>query len=309
VRACTARTKGYADSLIKAAETAWAAAIRHPDVYAPASDGASGGGPYDDSDVTDEVYWAAAELYLTTGDSQFKDYLVASPLTTADVFAASVVEGADALLAVQKNQGFGQALATESESTDYLLGRNSLNQSYITGYGTVFSENQHSGWYAAQLDSRFPHPPAGAIAGGPNAVASTWDPTFAALYPDKDCAPQRCYVDDIQSWSTNEITINWNSALGWVTTFLAAPQAPVVEGDGSGGTGSTLWVIVTLGVLLAAALLWWILRRRGVDAPEEPSEDTAPTTPADEESAVEKQAAVKKSAPIEKSVPTKKSKD
>lgn len=365
--------KDYADLLLKAAETAWAAALKHPEVYAPASDGASGGGPYDDNDVADEFYWAAAELYLTTGDSKFKDYLVASPLNTVDVFAASgidwghtaalarmdlatinsgipdhdaivasVVAGADALLAVQQGQGFGQALATESfvwgsnsailnnqvvlataydltgdvkyldavrESMDYLLGRNGLNQSYITGYGTVFSENQHSRWYAAQLDSRFPHPPPGSIAGGPNAVASTWDPTFAALYPDKDCAPQRCYVDEIQSWSTNEITINWNSGLGWVTTFLAAPQAPVVEGGGSGGAGSTLWVVVTLGALLAAALLWWVLRRRGAESPEAPSEDTAPSTPANGESAVEKPAPIKKSAPIEKSVPTKRSND
>ncbi len=323
---------GYADTLLKAAENAWEAALKHPDVYAPAADGANGGGPYDDNDVTDEFYWAAAELYLTTGDSQYKEYLLASPLNTADVFAASgidwghtaalarmdlatvdsdipgrdaivasVVAGANALLAVQQDQGFGQVLATEDfvwgsnsqvlnnqvvlataydltgdakyldavrESMDYLLGRNSLNRSYITGYGAVFSQNQHSRWYAAQLDSSLPHPPAGSIAGGPNMVVSSWDPTFAALYPNGDCAPQRCYVDDIQSWSTNEITINWNSALGWVTTFLVAPDAPVVEGGGSAGTGGagpTLWVVVAIVGSLAVALAWWLLRRRRID--------------------------------------------
>ncbi len=325
--------EGYADSLLQAAESAWAAAIEHPDVYAPAADGASGGGPYDDDDVADEFYWAAAELYLTTGDSRYEDYLLESPLNTADVFAtsgidwghtaalarmdlatvnsaipdhdaivASVVAGADALLAVQREQGFGQVLAAEDfvwgsnsqilnnqvvlataydltgdakfldavrESMDYLLGRNGLNQSYITGYGTVFSQNQHSRWFAAQLDPSFPHPPAGSIAGGPNTVVSTWDPTFTALYPDGDCAPQFCYVDDIQSWSTNELTINWNSALGWVASFLAAPEAPVVESGGTGGaagSGPTPWVAAAIVALLAAAFVWWLVRGRRTPA-------------------------------------------
>ena len=30
------------------------------------------------------------------------------------------------------------------------------------------------------------------------------------------CAPQFCYVDDIGSWSTNELTINCNAPLAWV---------------------------------------------------------------------------------------------
>ena len=29
------------------------------------------------------------------------------------------------------------------------------------------------------------------------------------------------YVDDIGSWSTNEITINWNAPLSWVSSFVA----------------------------------------------------------------------------------------
>jgi endoglucanase len=75
-------------------------------------------------------------------------------------------------------------------------------------------------------------------------------------------------VDDIQSWSTNEITINWNSALGWVTTFLVAPDAPAgsdapaAAGDGSSGSDATPWVAVALVVLAVGALVWWFLRRR-----------------------------------------------
>jgi endoglucanase len=42
-----------------------------------------------------------------------------------------------------------------------------------------------------------------------------------ALLGDCPPTPQFCYIDDIESWSTNEITINWNSALSWVASFVA----------------------------------------------------------------------------------------
>jgi endoglucanase len=38
-----------------------------------------------------------------------------------------------------------------------------------------------------------------------------------------------CYVDHIESWSTNEITINWNAALSQMAGWLA------VHGPLSGG--------------------------------------------------------------------------
>ena len=56
------------------------------------------------------------------------------------------------------------------EGMDYLLGRNALNQSYVTGYGEVASHNQHSRWYAHQLDPALPNPPRGTLAGGPNSA-------------------------------------------------------------------------------------------------------------------------------------------
>ena len=54
------------------------------------------------------------------------------------------------------------------QSMDYLFGRNALNISYVTGYGEVDARNQHSRWYAHQLDPDLPNPPAGTLAGGPN---------------------------------------------------------------------------------------------------------------------------------------------
>lgn len=310
--------EAFAEQLLASARTAWAAALANPSIYAPAADGNNGGGPYNDSDVSDEFYWAAAELYITTGEKRFRDFVLNSPVHTADVFdvggfywgsvaalgrmdlatvpnglpgrsgvIASVLEGADAIAAVQADQEFGLALPDDTfdwgsnsqvlnnmvvlgtaydlsgdqayldaaiESADYLLGRNALNLSYITGYGDVYAQNQHSRWFAAQLNPDLPHPPPGSVAGGPNPQTATWDPTFANLYPDQDCAPQFCYVDHIQSWSTNEITVNWNSALSWVASFLAdqeqgAGVAPavceieyIVHGTWPGGYNTQLWI-------------------------------------------------------------------
>ena len=57
--------KKFSDRCLKAAEKAWAAAAGEPGGLRAAT-AAIGGGPYDDKDVSDEFYWAAAELYVTT---------------------------------------------------------------------------------------------------------------------------------------------------------------------------------------------------------------------------------------------------
>ncbi|MFI5938637.1 glycoside hydrolase family 9 protein [Actinoplanes sp. NPDC051494] len=270
----------FAKKALTAARTAFTAARANPALLAPESDGV-GGGAYNDTKVDDDFYWAAAELYLTTGDKAYRDAVLASPVHTADIFGtgafdwantaaagrldlatlpsklpgqaairASVVRGADKYLAVQRAHPYGVpyapannawdwgsnstilnnavVLATAADLTgkaryrdgalealDYVLGRNALNLSYVTGYGEVSSQNQHSRWYAAQLDPALPHPPAGSLAGGAN--SSLQDPYAQSKL--SGCTGQFCYIDDIQSWSTNELTINWNSALAWVAAY------------------------------------------------------------------------------------------
>ncbi|MEU4385583.1 glycoside hydrolase family 9 protein [Promicromonospora sp. NPDC023805] len=284
----------FAEKLLQASTTAYEAARAHPALFAPRADGESGGGPYADSDVSDEFYWAAAELYLTTGAARYQRDVAASPLHRADVFSGdgfywgsvaalarldlatvpsrlpdrgrvrrSVVAGADRLVALQEREAFGQTytpsdgryawgsnssmlnnqvvIATAFDITgratyarsvlqglDYLLGRNVLGTSYVTGYGTVYAQNQHSRWYAHSLDPRLPAPPRGTVAGGPN--SSIQDPVSGAWL--EGCLPQWCYVDDIRAWAVNEITINWNSSLAWVASFAAD------LGDGSASRGS-----------------------------------------------------------------------
>ncbi|WP_089254484.1 glycoside hydrolase family 9 protein [Asanoa hainanensis] len=272
----------FAQRNLAVAKTAWAAAKANPAIYADPADGV-GGGAYNDDDVTDEFYWAAAELYITTGAREFRDAVLASPHHTGDIWRdrgfdwghtaqlgrlelatvpnglpgraavrASVVAGADRYLATARAHPYGIPYAPAEntydwgsnnlvlnnavvlaaafdltgkdryrdgvlETMDYILGRNALNQSYVTGYGEVASRNQHSRWYARQLNPDLPNPPVGTLSGGPN--SSIQDPV--AQQKLQGCAPQFCYIDDIESWSTNELTINWNAPLAWIAAFVA----------------------------------------------------------------------------------------
>ena len=100
---------------------------------------------------------------------------------------------------------------------DYLLGRNALGQSYVTGYGTDFSRHQRARHYARDLDPAFPPPPSGALAGGPTNQAYRGfadDPRLPSL------PPQQAYLDVPTSETTNDVCIRWNAPLVWVAAFL-----------------------------------------------------------------------------------------
>lgn len=277
----------FSAKCLTAAETAWTAAQANPAVIAPDSDN-TGGGPYGDSNFTDEFYWAAAELFITTGTEAYKTFLLGSPQkgkipggginggamtwdTTAALgtislavvpnnldkavvaaMRASLTSAADGYLAAIDGQGYrvpfkpasGKypwgsssvvmnnmiilALANDFtrtprylngvvEGMDYLLGKNPMVQSYVTGYGENPLKNPHHRFWSHQANDKFPEPPAGAVSGGPNSGLEDPQVQAAGL---AGCAPQKCFVDHIEAWSANEVTINWNAPLAWVTAYL-----------------------------------------------------------------------------------------
>ena len=132
---------------------------------------------------------------------------------------------------------------------DYLFGVNPLSFSFVTGYGTYKEQNPHHRYWSYELDKTLPMAPDGVLSGGPN--AGLQDPYVRALgfVPGKAGNPsQRCYVDSIEAWSTNEVTINWNSPFAWIVSFLQDeapnpipdPTTGSSEGTTGGGT-ATLW--------------------------------------------------------------------
>ncbi len=103
------------------------------------------------------------------------------------------------------------------EGLNYLLGRNPMDKSYVSGYGTRPLRNPHHRFWAHSLDATLPAPPRGVVSGGPNAVNFS-DPVAAKLRGR--CTGLKCYVDDIGAYTMNEVTINWNAPLAWVAGFV-----------------------------------------------------------------------------------------
>ncbi|WP_303788932.1 glycoside hydrolase family 9 protein [Ruminococcus flavefaciens] len=103
---------------------------------------------------------------------------------------------------------------------DYLLGRNAMDYSYVTGYGTHAIEYPHHRFWAKQIDDAFPKAPNGVMCGGPNSgMQDPW--VQGSGWKKGEIPPQKCYLDNIEAWSVNECTINWNASLAWLTAFTA----------------------------------------------------------------------------------------
>jgi len=98
-----------------------------------------------------------------------------------------------------------------------LLGRNAIDQSMVTGWGDRPLENPYHRFWCHQANPKYPPPPPGILSGGPN--SGLQDPYVQAAGL-AGCAPQKCFVDNIEAWSANEMAINWNAPLAWVAAFL-----------------------------------------------------------------------------------------
>ena len=118
-----------------------------------------------------------------------------------------------------------------STALDYIFGRNGLGISYVTGVGSYHTSNPHHRYWSYELDHSFPKAPDGVMSGG--AGSGLQDPYVGGLgYKRGEVAPQKCYVDSIEAWSVNEVTINWNAPFAWVLSFMQdeAAAAPTIDG-------------------------------------------------------------------------------
>lgn len=97
-------------------------------------------------------------------------------------------------------------LSAAIADADYLLGRNATGYCFVTGFGTKQVMHPHQRLSEADgIDAPLP----GFLAGGPN--PGQQDIAQVTTYPSK--AADESYTDDMNSYASNEIAINWNAYL------------------------------------------------------------------------------------------------
>lgn len=96
----------------------------------------------------------------------------------------------------------------------YILGRNALNQCYVTGFGSNPIMHPHHRPSAAD---GIEQPVPGMLSGGPNSRRQ--DPTAQEKIP-VGTPPAKAFIDDAGSYSTNEIAIYWNSPAVFVAAYF-----------------------------------------------------------------------------------------
>jgi len=50
----------------------------------------------------------------------------------------------------------------------------------------------------------------------------------------KGCPPERCYIDNVDAWSVNEVAINWNAPLAWIASFADEKGQAAEKGIATG---------------------------------------------------------------------------
>lgn len=97
---------------------------------------------------------------------------------------------------------------------DYLTGRNATGYSFVTGFGEKTPMHPHH--RPSEADG-IAEPVPGFLVGGPNKNAATQD---KCTYPD--LLPELQYIDASCSYASNEIAINWNAPLVYITGAMEA---------------------------------------------------------------------------------------
>ena len=263
------RSAAYAGAATKA----WTWAKANPNIrYTQPTDIKTG--TYGDAQFADEFAWAAAELFILTGEAVYLTEFFATETAAIvpswpDVGAlgyislathgasrmsesnyqaitAALVATADQLRGVQAMSAYGVTMAGPdfvwgSNSSalnqalmliqayrltgaaqyydsayamlDYVLGRNPTDYSFVTGFGGKTPQDIH---HRPSRADGVAAPVPGFLVGGPHSGQQD-----DCAYPSN--LPAKSYSDTWCSYSTNEVTINWNAPLVYVLAALLNP--------------------------------------------------------------------------------------
>jgi len=132
------------------------------------------------------------------------------------------------------------------QAIDYIFGRNALGFSYVTGYGSYYTQKPIDQYWGYELDKTLPKAPDGVMAGGPYTWLADNYVKGLGLDPDKT-PPQKCYADSIEAWSVNSPALDWQASLIWNISFFedAAHKTPEVTTTTTTTTGTSTTTTTT----------------------------------------------------------------
>ncbi len=197
----------------------------------------------DGLDQNSAIYTAAAKKITSQADTMrtiVQNSPYGSPITKYNWGSNMTIANAGIILGLANRiTGDSSYLSAAEAVQSYLLGQNPLGTCFVTGYGTVAPEHPH-------------HRPSmvvgeamkGMLVGGVN---SSLEDDAAKAYCKGEPAA-KCYIDNAESYSTNEITIYWNSPLTYLLTLTGSGQAdqPSVKYDVNGDGAFNVKDIVAL---------------------------------------------------------------
>ena len=115
---------------------------------------------------------------------------------------------------------------TASMQLNYILGTNAHNLSFITGVGTNSVMHPH---HRPSASDGVVNPVPGLLAGGPDQYLN--DPVLQSHF-NSSTPPALCYIDDVGSYASNEIAINWNAPLVYVLGFFNGEGLTAIDDRG-----------------------------------------------------------------------------
>jgi endoglucanase len=152
-----------------------------------------------------QTVWAASPYRVTMQKNDF-------------VWGSNSVALGQAMILVQgyRLNGKREYLDAAQAMLDYVLGRNATDMSFVTGYGDKATMHPHH--RPSEADG-IAEPIPGFIAGGPQ--PGQQDKSGCNVpYPSNIAA--KSYLDDWCSYASNEIAINWNAPLVYVSSAIQA---------------------------------------------------------------------------------------
>jgi endoglucanase len=164
---------------------------------------------------------ALVERRITSLASKLADGWEQSPYRVAlrdgdFIWGSNAVALNQALMLIQgyRLTGERRQLDAAQAALDYVLGRNAIGSSMVTGFGERSPRHPHHRPSEADgIDAPVP----GFIVGGPH-VDQGDVKGCPVPYPSK--APAKSWLDHFCSYTTNEVAINWNAPLVYVSAAL-----------------------------------------------------------------------------------------